>query len=266
MGGFTLKYKHSLKRDIKSHSISEFSNCRYFTVYQPNEEGLHLAMEQLKANMVDKIEERHTNHARRINLIQASTSLVTKTPWLRHTNWEETFMGYDMVELNSFGKRPRLQEANEHWIWVAIGTMLSQCWDGFHDIRMRGWNMIPYWLASVDRSAEDSKPFKKDLPLYTLERYFGYWQAYLMFCLRVYQLDMEFELIQFTTQQQECLDVVLEYWNIGVAEDINAVYDALLKLSMALSCHSDYCKAKSSLIQFTGVLGYSVEYQQWKKP
>ena len=216
--------------------------------------------------MVNTVEQRHEAASRQSNLVQLSSSLVTKTPWLRHTNWEETFLGHDMAELNGFAKSPRPQDANEHWIWKAMATMLNQCWEGFHDVRTRGWSMIPFWLASVDRLAESSKPFRKDFPQYTLDRYFGYWQQYIMFCMRVYRLDPELEIIQFTTRQREYLEDVIEWVAAGATDNMDDIYNTLLKLSVSLIMHSDYCREQSSLIRFTGVLGYSVEYQQWRKP
>lgn len=260
------KSKHSFKDNIRSISCIYESNGSYFAVRDPTEEQQYELTKQLIQQVVDTTEQKHEAAIRRANLVQASTSLVTKTPWLRHTNWEETFLGYDMAELNMLAKRPLPQDGHEHSIWVAIAKMLKRCWDGFHDIRARGWNMIPFWLASVDRLKENSKPFRKDFPQYTLDRYFGYWQQYIMFCLRISQLNPTLDIIQFTARQQECLRTVLEWMEVGTAEEIEEVYDALLELSVALIMHSDYCKARSSLIRFTGVLGYSMEYKQWRKP
>jgi hypothetical protein len=41
---------------------------------------------------------------------------------------------------------------------------------------------------------------------------------------------------------------------------------ALFKLSVALVCHSDYAKEPSSLIYYTRIRGYNIEYKQWRKP
>jgi hypothetical protein len=40
----------------------------------------------------------------------------------------------------------------------------------------------------------------------------------------------------------------------------------LLELSISLICHSDYSRTRSSLIYFTGVLGYNVDWKQWRQP
>jgi hypothetical protein len=53
----------------------------------------------------------------------------------------------------------------------------------------------------------------------------------------------------------------------GYVEDRAMELDkALLNLSVSLICHSDYAKAPSSLIYYSGIRGYNVDYKQWRKP
>ena len=53
----------------------------------------------------------------------------------------------------------------------------------------------------------------------------------------------------------------------GYTEDQSTELDkALLELSVSFICHSDYTKAPSSLIYYTGIRGYNVDYKQWRKP
>ena len=40
----------------------------------------------------------------------------------------------------------------------------------------------------------------------------------------------------------------------------------ILDLSILLIQHSDYTKKRSSLIYFTGVLGYNLQWKQWRQP
>src|SRR5436309_15090184 len=40
----------------------------------------------------------------------------------------------------------------------------------------------------------------------------------------------------------------------------------ILDLSTLLIQHSDYTKKRSSLIYFTGVLGYNLQWKQWRQP
>src|SRR4051812_37207020 len=41
---------------------------------------------------------------------------------------------------------------------------------------------------------------------------------------------------------------------------------ALFNLSVSLICHSDYAKEPSSLIYYTRIHGYNIDYKQWRKP
>ena len=41
---------------------------------------------------------------------------------------------------------------------------------------------------------------------------------------------------------------------------------ALFNLLVSLICHSDYAKELSSLIYYTGIRGYNIDYKQWRKP
>src|SRR5579859_4083415 len=41
---------------------------------------------------------------------------------------------------------------------------------------------------------------------------------------------------------------------------------ALWNLSVSLICHSDYAKTPSSLIYYSGIRRYNVDYKQWRKP
>jgi hypothetical protein len=49
-------------------------------------------------------------------------------------------------------------------------------------------------------------------------------------------------------------------------EDEAALERPLLDLFTELISHSDYAKERSSLVYFTGVMGYNVEWKQWRQP
>ncbi len=198
-----------------------------------------------------------------INRVKDTMSLVTKTPWLRHTKWEERFMGKDMDALNKLAATPDVKNYNERRIWDQVGKMLNKCWLGFHDVLERGWELVPFWLASAAREKEDTKPFRKYIAPYTLRRYISYWQSFMLFCIRGFQ-NKDYGL-EFTEKQQNNLMTVLKVMDdITGSEEL--LYEALLSLAVSLICHSDYSRARSSLIYFTGVLGYNVDWKQWRPP
>jgi hypothetical protein len=220
--------------------------------------------EQLLLDLVDGAERRDQEYQRAINEVQDVKSLVTKTPWLRYVKWEEIFLGRDMKELHTLTDLPKAEDDDGIIIINGVNKLLRECWDGYHDCLERGWQLLPFWLASVQRDKEDTKPFRSYIAPYTFTRYIGYWQSYIMFCIRMYEQTEE--TVQFTLEQRELLDsiqLLLSRWENGDKEEL---YDLVSRLSVALICHSDYARERSSLIYYSGVRGYNTEYKQWRQP
>ena len=58
-------------------------------------------------------------------------------------------------------------------------------------------------------------------------------------------------------------------YEINIMSEMNnnsKIEKKILELSILLIQHSDYAKERSSLVYFTGVLGYNVEWKQWCQP
>ena len=81
--------------------------------------------------------------------------------------------------------------------------VLKDCFKGFLDCLERKWSLIPFWLASVDRNKKDTKPHRAYIAPDTLRRYIGYWQRYLLFCIRA--ITNNKDRIEFTAGQRKCL-------------------------------------------------------------
>ena len=211
------------------------------------------------SSYIEDAEESDRAHRWTLNQVKDDTSLVTKTPWLRHTQWEERFKGRDMKVLHDLTKIPDVRDDDARFVWDCIGAVLDNCWEGCLDIFNRGWLMLPFWLASAVRDKEDTHPFRQYIAPYTLKRYFGYWQSYILFCIRASEL--EEQVVEFTRKQRECLDRVI---GIMVSQDLTGLQGSLLELSVELICHSDYLLQRSSLVYFTGVMGYNPDWMQWR--
>ena len=196
-----------------------------------------------------------------LNQVRDNTSLVTKTPWLRHTRWEEIFVDKDMKQLNKLAEAPGQRDYDERKLWDSIARVLSGYFKGFLDCQKRGWSLIPFWLASVDRNKENTKPFRTYIAPYTLRRYIRYWQQYLIFCMRATMTD---ESVDFTPRQSHCLLELISM--IDENENNDNIDKKIFELSVLLIKHSDYASQQSSLIYFSGVLGYNVEWKQWRQP
>ena len=65
-----------------------------------------LPLENLITAAVNSATELDEDRKRSLNIIKDSTSLVTKSPWLRRTRWEEMFTGKDMKVLNQLALSP----------------------------------------------------------------------------------------------------------------------------------------------------------------
>ena len=75
-------------------------------------------------DVIGEAEDRDKSHQATLNQVRDSQSLVTKTPWLRHTRWEEIFIGKDMSELVKLSNAPGMQEPHERRIWDATGRVI----------------------------------------------------------------------------------------------------------------------------------------------
>ena len=123
-------------------------------------------------------------HKTTLNQVRDSQSLVTKTPWLGYIHWKETFMRKDMSVLVKLTEGPGRHDHQERRVWEATARVVRACFNSIIDCQERGWTLIPFWLRSVDRNKEDTKPFRMFIAPATLYRYINYWQKYILFSLR----------------------------------------------------------------------------------
>ncbi len=63
-------------------------------------------------------------------------------------------------------------------------------------------------------------------------------------------------------RKQKLLETVHTLIHDYTEDQTDALYELLFELSVALICHSDYTKQLSSLIYYTGIHGYNVDYKQ----
>jgi hypothetical protein len=97
---------------------------------------------------IDEATQRDDDHQRALNIIRDSKSLVTKTPWLRRTRWEEMFAGKDMHLLNQLSHSPDLRDGKLHQIWSSVDRVLRVCFKGVLDCHARGWELVLFWMLS----------------------------------------------------------------------------------------------------------------------
>ena len=241
-------------------------NSRYFAVQEPGTLDTTSFTAQLLQDLIRAAKERDTEHQQEINTVWDNTSLVTKTPWLRYNRWDKKFAEQDMNALHRLTDLPPVMESEseERIISESVARILGACWEGFHDVVAREWDLIPFWLQSVVLEKENTKPFRSYIAPYTLTRYIGYWQSYILLCWRMY--NQQDERLEWTRPQYQGLIRLRSLMNGYVKDRAMELDKALLNLSVSLICHSDYAKAPSSLIYYSGIRGYNVDYKQWRKP
>jgi len=196
--------------------------------------------EQLLEDLLNQARRRDDEHQEQINRVLDNTSLVIKTPWLRYNKWESRFADQDMKELHALTDLPKAIDEDETILANTVDKVLRACWDGFHDCQSREWNLLPFWLASVARDKENTKPFRQHIDPDTFTRYIGYWQSYILLCYRMHLTNDS--RLQFTSAQAELLEsmqLLIQNYTEDMAEEL---YELLFQLSVVLICHSDYAK------------------------
>src|SRR5579859_5080483 len=115
-------------------------------------------------------------------------------------------MAHDMKVLHDMTSPPETRDYAESRVWDTTGRILGRCWDGYHDVLERGWELLPHWIASATRGKESTRPFRSYVAPYTLRRYYSYWQSYMLFCLRT--SEKEDTPLEFTLSQRQLLERV----------------------------------------------------------
>jgi len=234
-------------------------NNRYFPIDKNDEYQNVQRLDVLWNARVLEAEEEEKIYNTTLNHVRDSMSLVAKTPWLRHTRWEETFAGKDMSALVKLTEGPGRHDHQEQRVWDATERVVRACFNGVVDCQERGWTLIPFWLRSVDRNKDDTKPFRAFIAPATLYRYVHYWQQYILFSLWAMMAE---DSVQFNVRQREALlELNLLLNEINDTTDDAEIDQKILELSILLIQHSDYAKKRSSLIYFTGVLSYNIEWK-----
>ena len=81
-------------------------------------------IDQLMLSCIEQSEAHDREYQHGINEVKDTTSLVTKTPWLRHTKWEERFMGCDMKVLHDMTNPPETRDYAARRVWDTTGRIL----------------------------------------------------------------------------------------------------------------------------------------------
>jgi len=100
-------------------------------------------------------------------------------------------------------EKPDLKDHIMFGLWRNVVLVLKSCYKGMQNLENRGWYEILYWLAGSEMSELDSHPFRTYFTGKSITTYMEYWQKYIIFYFRAFELDSHG--IEFTPAQSTCL-------------------------------------------------------------
>ena len=219
-------------------------------------------------DLLKTAKEQDEERIRNLNKVQDSQDLTTLTIWRRHTEWHETFKNRDMGELHELAKKPRGDD--KHIIaWNGTRARIKLCFEGVLDLHRRNWHLIPFWLASADPRQEESVPFRRYFKPDVIKKYSDVWAQYICFCLATLHNSDRYG-IQFTNNQRTALEDLERICHQTDIDDIDEAARAsaeaqILKVSIELIRHKDWEQERSSLLYFSGILGFHLEDHRWRE-
>src|SRR6202022_4896032 len=149
--------RHSSMARTASKRIISKANGRFFpeTIATPEPSA---PLDNLISAAIDEATQRDDDHQRALNTIKDSKSLVTKTPWLRRTRWEEMFAGKDMDKLNQLAHSPDLRDGDMQRIWSSVDRVMCGCFKGVLDCHSRGWEVVLVLSTLAIQKNNNSQP------------------------------------------------------------------------------------------------------------
>ena len=140
--------------------MQTFFKGKYIKYFEVNL-GMHRKndLDTLIDSILEEANQREEDWRLTLNDIK-ETDIVTKTPWLIRTRWEKTFLGQEMKVLVKLTEKPESYEQDLMEVWKSVARIIEKCWKGVDNIADRGWDLILFWLNSVDSNKANSKPFR----------------------------------------------------------------------------------------------------------
>jgi hypothetical protein len=240
------------------YMLIELTNYRYFKVTV--EEDMELPIDRLMESSLEEAYRRDEEFQHGLNHIMDTATMVDKSPWIRRTGWTESFIGRDMDKLVEAIDSPGMNDAI-YAIPKGVERLLRRCGDGVRDCERRNWTNIGFWLNSIDATTPNTTPFHIHWEEATFQRYMGYWQRFICFCIRTI---MDDQLgAQFTEEQRDLLMQIISTTELDDFHE-DALDNLILQFSIRAIMHSDFLQTKSVLRYFCGVLGWNASTKTWK--
>jgi hypothetical protein len=190
------------------------------------------------------------------DIMETVTNKVDETHWDHRTGWSLMFDGLDMKILVEGFQRPR-EDAFLKAVWESVLRMLKErCMRSIKDCIERGWRTLLFWLASVDATKPESKPFSHVFEAGTLTDYSQAWAGLIMLCLRRSEMPRD-HCVPLTEDSIKALEWIRTVWQQGSEEgtglEENDLDEAILDFSAQLIMHDGWKNHISAIQYYCGV-------------
>jgi hypothetical protein len=201
------------------------------------------------------------------DIMEAVKNKVDENPWEHRTQWTSMFDKCDMNVLVEGYQRPR-EDAFLRTVWESVTRVLKgRCMDGVKDCNKRGWEILLYWLSSVDATKCESKPFSHTFDAGTLKDYSEIWAGLVMLCLRRSEMPDDHR-VPLRTNDEMALTKIRMVWQRGQQEglDTDDLDDAVLAFSAELTMHDKLRENVGAIQYYSGLMAYQPKTKTFATP
>ena len=253
------------------YDLNGRTDCSYIRV-TPDEnsriEPLGSMPKPVLESLLKTAKEQDEERTHKLNIVQDTQDVRTLSVWLRHTEWHERFRLQDMGPLHELVKKPEVND-KRLMAWNGTRARIKSCFEGVLDLHRRNWHLIPFWLASADAQQEESVPFRRYFKSDVIKKYSDIWAQYICFCLATFRVSDRYN-VQFTVSQITALEDLEQICHESNMDDMDEAAQRRMeaqiqKVSVELICHKDWLSQRSSLVHFSGILGFNMGDHRWKE-
>jgi hypothetical protein len=140
---------------------------------------------------------------------------------------------------------------------------------GIKDCVERRWRPLLFWLASVDATKPQSKPFSHVFDAETLTDYSQAWAGLIMLCLRRSEMPHD-HCVPLTEDSIRALEWIRTVWQRGSEEgtgfEENDLDQAILDFSAQLIMHDSWKNSIGAIEYYCGLMGYQPKTKTFATP
>lgn len=160
---------------------------RYFTVHVPEPEGEAASRadnegdEEFVQAMLSEWKKADEDYEKGLEVADAEVAKTDRTGWYSRTGWPEHMAKRNLTYLAHARRLPDRDEKELKQVCSVVDMLIERCVSGLstlaHETRR--------WLRSAKREEVDVRPMGRLENADSQERYTGYWQQFICYCLRL---------------------------------------------------------------------------------